>query len=58
MMGGPGAVRKAAASANARGGLANRRWTLKLTSLLLQLDPADAEARKLRALQHNAGSLE
>jgi alkyl sulfatase BDS1-like metallo-beta-lactamase superfamily hydrolase len=49
MMGGPAAVRKAAASANAQGGLANWRWTLKLTSLLLQLDPADAEARKLRA---------
>jgi alkyl sulfatase BDS1-like metallo-beta-lactamase superfamily hydrolase len=49
MMGGPAAVRKAAASANARGGLADWRWTLKLTSLLLELDPADAQARKLRA---------
>ena len=49
MMGGPAAVQKAAASANAQGGLANWRWTLRLTSLLLELDPADAEARKLRA---------
>lgn len=49
MMGGPAAVRKAAASANTQGGFANWRWTLKLTSLLLELDPADAEARKLRA---------
>jgi len=49
LMGGAEAVRKAAASANAQGGLANWRWTLKLTSLLLELDPADAEARKLRA---------
>jgi alkyl sulfatase BDS1-like metallo-beta-lactamase superfamily hydrolase len=48
-MGGPGAVRKAAASANAEGGLANWRWTLKLTSLLLSLDPADAKAGELRA---------
>jgi len=49
MMGGPSAVRKAAASANAQGGLANWRWTLKLTSLLLELDPDDAEARQHRA---------
>ena len=49
MMGGPAAVRKAAADANAQGGLANWRWTLKLTSLLLEIDPADAEGRKLRA---------
>jgi alkyl sulfatase BDS1-like metallo-beta-lactamase superfamily hydrolase len=49
MMGGPAAVRKAAASANTQGGLANWRWTLRLTSLLLDLDANDAEARKLRA---------
>jgi alkyl sulfatase BDS1-like metallo-beta-lactamase superfamily hydrolase len=49
MMGGPAAVQKAAASANEQGGPANWRWTLKLTSLMLQLDPGDAEARKLRA---------
>jgi alkyl sulfatase BDS1-like metallo-beta-lactamase superfamily hydrolase len=49
LMGGAAAVRKAAASANAQGGLASWRWTLKLTSLLLSVDTADAEARKLRA---------
>ena len=49
MMGGSGAVRKAAAGAAKKGGLANWRWSLKLTSLLLQLDPADAEARRVRA---------
>ncbi len=49
LMGGAAAVRKAAAGANAQGGLANWRWTLKLTSLLLKLDASDAEARKLRA---------
>ncbi|MBI1282762.1 MAG: MBL fold metallo-hydrolase [Thiobacillus sp.] len=49
LMGGPAAVQKAAASANAQGGFANWRWTLRLTSLLLELDPADAEALKLRA---------
>jgi alkyl sulfatase BDS1-like metallo-beta-lactamase superfamily hydrolase len=49
MMGGRDAVRKAAADAVEQGGLANSRWSLRLTSLLLQLDPADAEARKTRA---------
>jgi alkyl sulfatase BDS1-like metallo-beta-lactamase superfamily hydrolase len=49
MMGGGSAVRKAAAEAAQKGGLANWRWSLKLTSLLLQLDPADAEARAVRA---------
>jgi alkyl sulfatase BDS1-like metallo-beta-lactamase superfamily hydrolase len=49
LMGGAAAVRKAAADANAEGGLANWRWTLKLTSLLLELDANDAEARNLRA---------
>ncbi|MBK7517263.1 MAG: MBL fold metallo-hydrolase [Betaproteobacteria bacterium] len=49
MMGGSSAVRKAAADAAKRGGLANWRWSLKLTSLLLQLNPADADARQLRA---------
>jgi len=42
-------VQKAAAGANAQGGLANWRWTLKLTSVLLDLDPADTDAQKLRA---------
>jgi alkyl sulfatase BDS1-like metallo-beta-lactamase superfamily hydrolase len=49
MMGGPGAVRKAAAAAARKGGFANWRWSLKLTSLLLRLDPADADARRTRA---------
>jgi len=49
MMGGRAAVQKAAAGANAQGGLANWRWTLKLTSVLLDLDPANADAQKLRA---------
>jgi alkyl sulfatase BDS1-like metallo-beta-lactamase superfamily hydrolase len=49
MMGGSSAVRKAAAEAAKAGGLANWRWSLKLTSLLLRLDPADAAARKVRA---------
>lgn len=49
MMGGPAAVRNAAASANSQGGLNNWQWTLKLTSMLLGLDPADEEAGKLRA---------
>jgi alkyl sulfatase BDS1-like metallo-beta-lactamase superfamily hydrolase len=49
LMGGPAAVQKAAASANEQGGLTNWRWTLKLTSMLLELDPENAEARKLRA---------
>ena len=49
MMGGRDAVRKAAAEAANKGGLANWRWSLKLTSMLLRLDPQDAEARKVRA---------
>jgi alkyl sulfatase BDS1-like metallo-beta-lactamase superfamily hydrolase len=49
LMGGRNAVRKAAAEAVKQGGLANWRWSLKLTSLLLRLDPADVSARKTRA---------
>ena len=49
LMGGSAAVRQAAASANAQGGLASWRWTLRLTSLLLDLDANDAEALDLRA---------
>jgi len=48
-MGGRAAVNKLAAKAVADGGLANWRWGLKLTSLLLTLDPADPDARKARA---------
>jgi alkyl sulfatase BDS1-like metallo-beta-lactamase superfamily hydrolase len=47
-MAGPEAVRKMAEQAVADGGLANWRWALKLTSLLLKLDPADATARQAR----------
>ena len=49
MMGGEAAVRQAAANANAQGDLANWRWTLRMTSLLLDLDANDGEARALRA---------
>ena len=48
-MGGRAAVEKMATQAVADGGLANWRWGLKLTSLLLKLDPADPAARKARA---------
>lgn len=48
-MGGPAAVQELAAQAAADGGFANWRWTLKLTSLLLTLDPADPSARQARA---------
>ena len=49
MMGGPAAVRSAARDAADSGGLENWRWSLKLTSMLLRLDPQDAEARAVRA---------
>lgn len=49
MMGGPDAVREAAVNANEEGGLANWRWTLRLTSMLLELDPADTGVLALRA---------
>jgi alkyl sulfatase BDS1-like metallo-beta-lactamase superfamily hydrolase len=48
-MGGRAAVQEMAAQAVADGGLANWRWGLKLTSLLLSLDPADPAARAARA---------
>jgi alkyl sulfatase BDS1-like metallo-beta-lactamase superfamily hydrolase len=48
-MGGRAAVQEMSAQAVADGGLANWRWGLKLTSLLLKLDPADANARQTRA---------
>jgi alkyl sulfatase BDS1-like metallo-beta-lactamase superfamily hydrolase len=47
-MGGRAAVQGLATKAVADGGFANWRWTLKLTSLLLKLDPADAIARQAR----------
>jgi alkyl sulfatase BDS1-like metallo-beta-lactamase superfamily hydrolase len=49
MMGGRDAVLKAVVNAVEQGGLANWRWSLKLTSLLLQIDAADADARTVRA---------
>ncbi|WP_127959064.1 alkyl sulfatase dimerization domain-containing protein [Serratia microhaemolytica] len=49
MMGGVDTVLNAAAEAEQTGGLANWRWSLKLTSLLLQLDPGNTEVRKIRA---------
>jgi len=48
-MGGRAAVEKMATKAVADGGLANWRWGIKLTSLLLKLDPTDAAARQARA---------
>lgn len=49
LMGGPHKVRQAANEAVAKGGFANWSWALKLSSLLLQLDPNDADVRKIRA---------
>ncbi len=49
LMGGADKVRAAAASAIEEGGFENWSWALKLTSFLLELDPADGEARKVRA---------
>ena len=48
-MGGVEAVRSAAAKAAADGGIDNWRWALRLTSLLLTVDPADSAARTSRA---------
>jgi alkyl sulfatase BDS1-like metallo-beta-lactamase superfamily hydrolase len=49
MMGGAEKLRQAAADALKDGGFENWSWALKLTSLLLELDPMDDDARKLRA---------
>jgi alkyl sulfatase BDS1-like metallo-beta-lactamase superfamily hydrolase len=54
MMGGIAAVQEAAA--DAQGGFANWRWTLKFTSLFLEIDPADAVALELRAGPGRRGS--
>lgn len=48
LAGGADAVRKQAASAAAAGTLADWQWALRLTTLLLQLDPDDAPARQIR----------
>lgn len=53
-MGGAGNVRKAAADATTAGGIDNWRWALRLTSLLLTLDPADGDARASRAVAARA----
>jgi len=49
LMGGPRKVNQAAAEAVEQGGFENWSWALKLTSLLLELDPKDADAKKIRA---------
>lgn len=48
-MGGPATVRHQATRAATEGGIDNWRWALRLTSLLLALDPADRDARAARA---------
>jgi alkyl sulfatase BDS1-like metallo-beta-lactamase superfamily hydrolase len=49
LAGGVDRVRQEAASAVRMGGLANWRWVLRLTTLLLQAEAGDAEVRRLRA---------
>lgn len=49
MMGGPEAVRRAATEAADAGQIDGWQWSLKLTSLLLAIDPTDAEAAATRA---------
>ncbi|MCJ7528989.1 MAG: MBL fold metallo-hydrolase [Methyloceanibacter sp.] len=49
MSGGVDAVHRAAAAAIEQGGINNWQWALRLTSLLLRLDPKDASAQKSRA---------
>ncbi len=49
MSGGADSVRRAAASAVEQGGINNWQWALRLTSMLLRLDPKDASAQQSRA---------
>ena len=49
MMGGSEKVRQGAADALKQGGFVNWSWALKLTSMLLELDPQNADVRKIRA---------
>lgn len=49
MMGGTDKVRSAARNDIDEGGFSNWSWALKLTSLLLEIDENDHEARKIRA---------
>lgn len=53
-MGGAVGVRQIAAKAAADGGIDNWRWALKLTSLLLTLDPNDKAAREARVVAARA----
>ncbi|MEY2883321.1 MAG: hypothetical protein RL490_1045 [Pseudomonadota bacterium] len=48
-MGGTETVRSAAVQAATAGGIDNWRWALRLTSLLLSVDPLDPSARAARA---------
>jgi alkyl sulfatase BDS1-like metallo-beta-lactamase superfamily hydrolase len=54
LMGGVAAVRAAAAEAAAAGNISGWQWALKLTSLLLQRNARDADARKTRAIAARA----
>ena len=49
LMGGVDKVRSAAGDAANKGGFENWSWALKLTTLVLELDPDDTETRKIRA---------
>ena len=49
LMGGPEKVRAAADGAAGAGDIAGWQWALRLTSLLLQMDPKDETARAIRA---------
>ena len=54
MMGGVESVRVAAAGAAEAGEIAGWQWALRLTSLLLQLDPQDQAARDTRSIAARA----
>ena len=49
LMGGHHKVNQAASEAVEQGGFENWSWALKLTSLVLEIAPDDADARKIRA---------
>jgi alkyl sulfatase BDS1-like metallo-beta-lactamase superfamily hydrolase len=54
MMGGPEALRAAASDAAENGRIDGWQWALKLTSLLLDIDPTDAAARATRVIAARA----